>query len=287
MSGQKLTGNRALATLAVENCPLVVPQREEDVAADLSISLQKGYRAADKGAGASSSLLVVPDSSSNREDSREQDGPLMLGHLRESGGFSIKQKKAHLMQAKKDKTDFSDFSKSPGLVDNSSYRQGQGQENYDKERCSSQNAPEQLWTPKIPQSKSDSQRNRGERKKNLQEILGSHLHGFKGGRRSRRLPRRKVIMWEKLSAHTAEHEEALISGMELDDSHILNMNRILCKQDAQSQDQSPCLSLRKIWNFFIRNWSQRKCTRGGHRTKITKHGRAGSKKILGNGYGTA
>ncbi|GAB4834891.1 hypothetical protein Ancab_033158, partial [Ancistrocladus abbreviatus] len=41
MSSQKLTGKRAPVTLAVENCPTVVHQREVVVAADLSISLQK------------------------------------------------------------------------------------------------------------------------------------------------------------------------------------------------------------------------------------------------------
>ncbi|GAB4846857.1 hypothetical protein Ancab_025865 [Ancistrocladus abbreviatus] len=102
MSGQKLMGNRAPATLAVENCPTVVHQREEDVAVDLSISLQKGYRAVDEGAmgdgcingkindekqGAPNSFIVVLDLGSNREESGEQFGPLMLGHLMESGGF--------------------------------------------------------------------------------------------------------------------------------------------------------------------------------------------------------
>ncbi|GAB4834890.1 hypothetical protein Ancab_033157 [Ancistrocladus abbreviatus] len=112
-----------------------------------------------------------------RRNQGEQVGPLTLGCLMEFGGFSIKQKHAHLMQLEKDKIDISDFSKSPGTVGNSSQRQGQGQE--------------------------------------------------KGGQRSRRLPRRKAIMWEKLSAYKAEHEEPLISGMELNDSHILNMNRML------------------------------------------------------------
>ncbi|GAB4848331.1 hypothetical protein Ancab_002998, partial [Ancistrocladus abbreviatus] len=100
---------------------------------------------------------------------------------------------------------------SPGSVGNSSQSKGQGQENYDEDTCSSQNAPELLWTPKIPQPKSDTQRNRGEGIKSPQDILGSHLRGIRGGRRLRRLPRKKAITWEALTAHTIEHEEALIS----------------------------------------------------------------------------
>ncbi|GAB4859483.1 hypothetical protein Ancab_010950 [Ancistrocladus abbreviatus] len=139
MSGQKPMGNRATATIAVENCPTVVHQREEDVAADLSIYLQRGFRAVDEGAsmgfsreifelgdgcingsindnkqGAPSSLLVIPDSGSNQEETREQVGPLMMGRLVESRGLNIKQKKAYLMQAEKDKRESSDSSKSPG-----------------------------------------------------------------------------------------------------------------------------------------------------------------------------
>ncbi|GAB4835162.1 hypothetical protein Ancab_000070 [Ancistrocladus abbreviatus] len=134
MSGQKSLGNRALATTMVENCPTVVHQREEGVAADLSISLQRGFRAPDEGAGG------------------DRGKGKRLGRLVEFGSLNMKQKKPH----------------------------------------------------------SDTRRNRGERKKSLQEILISHPHGFSGGWRSRRLPRRKAITWEKLSAHTVESEEPLI-----------------------------------------------------------------------------
>ncbi|GAB4848330.1 hypothetical protein Ancab_002997 [Ancistrocladus abbreviatus] len=109
-----------LKDLGVLDCRLrflggKVHQRDEELAADLSISLQTGYRAVDGGPGlgfsreifergvgcingsindeehrASSFLRVVPDSGSNLENSGEQGGRLMLGRVRESGGFNIK-----------------------------------------------------------------------------------------------------------------------------------------------------------------------------------------------------
>ncbi|GAB4836855.1 hypothetical protein Ancab_001769 [Ancistrocladus abbreviatus] len=115
MSGQKPMGNRAPATTVVENLPMVVHSREEGMAANLSISLQRGFKATDEGAsmgfsqeifelghgyingcinynkqGAPSSLLVIPDSGSNKEEIGEKVGPLMMDRLEESGGLNIK-----------------------------------------------------------------------------------------------------------------------------------------------------------------------------------------------------
>ncbi|GAB4835633.1 hypothetical protein Ancab_000541 [Ancistrocladus abbreviatus] len=258
LSGQKSIGDRAPVTIAAENSPAAVHQREGDVVADISIPLQSGIRGADEEAGmgfsreifelgdgcingsingdkqgVSNSLLVLPDSGSTQKEIGEQVGPILMGHLLESRDHNTKQEKAHVKQAKEHKYASSDSSKSPGADCNSSQRQGQWKEAKVKERCCPQNALEHLRMPKSPQLQLAFRRNRGERKKSLQEILRSHSHGFNEGRRSQRIPRKKAITWEKLSAHTVEHEEALISSMELNDSQILNINQLLCEQDAQ------------------------------------------------------
>ncbi|GAB4825941.1 hypothetical protein Ancab_008809 [Ancistrocladus abbreviatus] len=142
-------GDRAPTTTAAENSPVAVHEREADMAADLSIPLQSGIRAADEEVGmgfsreifelgdgsingdkqgVSNFLLVILDSGSTQEEIGEQVGPIMTGCLLESGDHNTKQKKAHMKQAEEDKYASNDSSKSPGADYNSSQLQGQQKE---------------------------------------------------------------------------------------------------------------------------------------------------------------
>ncbi|GAB4825955.1 hypothetical protein Ancab_008823 [Ancistrocladus abbreviatus] len=121
MSGQKSMGDRAPMTTAAENSLTAVHQREENMAADLSIPLQSGIRAADEKVGmgfsreifelgdgcinrsingdkqgVSNFLLVILDSGSTQEEIGEQVGPIMTCYLLEFGDHNTKQKKAHV-----------------------------------------------------------------------------------------------------------------------------------------------------------------------------------------------
>ncbi|GAB4841513.1 hypothetical protein Ancab_022230 [Ancistrocladus abbreviatus] len=87
------------------------------------------------------------------------------------------------------------------------------------------------------------------RKKSLAEIPSSKLSTDKHGCRSKRV-HRQLMNTGVLSSHLFTDAED--SGIDLNDSQIENMNRIICKQDSYQADteQSPTLS--HIWSFLTR-----------------------------------
>ncbi|GAB4861523.1 hypothetical protein Ancab_036713 [Ancistrocladus abbreviatus] len=87
------------------------------------------------------------------------------------------------------------------------------------------------------------------RKKSLVEISGSKLSTGKHGCRSKR------VHWQLMNTGVPSSQlftEAADSGIDLNDSQIENMNRIICKQDSHQADTELSPTPSQIWSFLTR-----------------------------------
>ncbi|GAB4843810.1 hypothetical protein Ancab_013772 [Ancistrocladus abbreviatus] len=197
MIGLNTTSFRAPAPKEVVNCQKVDQSGEGGSMADLSITLQKGNGVSDAGAGkgfsrgifefsdgyinyelqgANSSSMVIPNSSSTQKEKGEKIGLIKLGRCLEIGGLKKTPKEVQLMQAENNTSDNSASTKSPGEEWNSLQSQGQWNETQDTEADKILNAPEKASISISLQPQIEKRRNRGERKKTLEEILQTNYY---------------------------------------------------------------------------------------------------------------
>ncbi|GAB4843132.1 hypothetical protein Ancab_013108 [Ancistrocladus abbreviatus] len=100
----------------------------------------------------------------------------------------------------------------------------------------------------------DQNKRRSMRRKRLVEILKTNHSALKASSRkcSKRLPQHasRTEGQQKLRIHQLTGRSSL--GIEVRDSHIINMIRILYAQEPQSLSQNLSLSPRKIWGFLTK-----------------------------------